>query len=300
MAIVLGDNRFGKAEVRLLHLRRTEEGSELTDLMVSSHLSGDLEQVHLTGDNAGVLTTDAQKNTAYAFAKQESPGELEAFGLRLARHFHGSVDSVSRAVIDLEGYGWRRIELDGSAAPHSFTRAGERRLATVTVSDEGEWVVSGLTDVTVLRSEGSAFEGFLRDPYTTAVPEARDRILATAITARWRHAATDTDWGTSFTEVRRLLLEAFATAPSRSLQQTLYCMGERVLEQRPEVAEIRLTMPNKHHFLADLRPFGLENVMDGGPLDAVFTVPDRPYGLIQGTVLRDELPKADHAFPRGT
>jgi urate oxidase len=297
MAIVLGDNRFGKAEVRMLHLHRDDAGSVLTDLMVSSHLSGALDAVHLTGDNAGVLTTDAQKNAVYAFARQEAPGEIESFGLRLARHFVSTVDTVDRAVVELESYGWQHIPVDGAPAPHSFTRAGsEKRLATVTVEGDQAWVVSGLTDLTVLRAKDSQFEGYLRDAYTTSVPEAKDRILATAVTARWRHIDAEADWAASFAAVRQTLLATFATAPSRSLQQTLYCMGTAVLEQRPEIAEVRLAMPNKHHFLADLSPFGLDNPMDGGDLDAVFTVPDRPYGLIEGTVVRDDVPTADHAW----
>jgi urate oxidase len=281
----------------MLHLHRDSTGSVLTDIMVSSHLSGALEEVHLSGDNTGVLTTDAQKNAVYAFARQQAPGEIEAFGLRLGRHFVETVDTVHRAVVELESYGWQHIPLAGGPAPHSFTRAGaEKRLATVTVEGDKAWVVSGLTDLTVLRAKDSQFEGYLRDRYTTGLPESKDRILATAVTARWRHVSADADWATSFACVRELLLATFATAPSRSLQQTLYCMGNAVLEQHPEIAEVRLAMPNKHHFLADLTPFGLDNPMAGGDLDAVFTVPDRPYGLIEGTVLRDDLPTADHAW----
>src|SRR5262249_12311291 len=67
---------------------------------------------------------------------------------------------------------------------------------------------------------------------------------------------------------------------SLSLQQTLYAMGEAVLAACPEVAEVRLSLPNKHHFLVDLGPFGLDNPGE------VFYPADRPYGLIEGTVCR--------------
>lgn len=298
MAIVLGDNRFGKAEVRMLHLHRDSAGSVLTDLNVSTHVSGALDAVHLEGDNTGIITTDAQKNTVFGFARKEPPGEIEEFGLRLARHFVSSVAVVHRACVELESYGWNPLTVDGSPAPHSFSRATERRLATVTATGADAWVISGLTDLVVLRAAGSEFHGFLIEPYTTMVPEADDRILATAVTARWRHRNTDSDWGDSYAEVRRILLETFATAPSRSLQQTLFRMGTQILEQRSEIVEVRLTMPNKHHFPADLRVFGMDNDMPGPGRDGdvVFTVPDRPYGLIEGTVLRDDVASADHAW----
>jgi urate oxidase len=159
----------------------------------------------------------------------------------------------------------------------------------VTVEGGDAWVISGLTDLVVLKSTGSEFTGFPRDEYTT-LPEDRDRILATAVTARWRYAGSTADWATSYAEVRRILLESFADKHSLALQQTLYYMAEQVLENRPEVAEIRMSMPNKHHFLVDLSPFGLVNDRE------VYYAADRPYGLIEGTVLRDDAPGAGPAW----
>ena len=91
-------------------------------------------------------------------------------------------------------------------------------------------------------------------------------------------------------DVRRILLESFAVKHSLALQQTLYYMGEQVLEAHPEVAEIRMSMPNKHHFLVDLSPFGLPND------NQVYYAADRPYGLIEGTVTRDDAPPAGRAW----
>jgi urate oxidase len=86
------------------------------------------------------------------------------------------------------------------------------------------------------------------------------------------------------------MIETFANKHSLSLQQTLYAMGEAVLEARPEIGELRFSMPNKHHFAVDLKPFGLEND------NQVFYAADRPYGLIEGTVTRDDAPPADQAW----
>jgi urate oxidase len=284
MAIVLGANRYGKAETRIVRVSRDGARHELTDLKVSVTLAGDLADAHLTGDNSHVLPTDSQKNAVYAFAREYGIAEIEDFGLVLARHFVDSQPAIDRARVSIEQYGWQRL------GDHSFQRdGGPTRTATVTCEGERAWVVSGLTDLVLLNSTGSEFWGFVKDPYTT-LPETRDRVLATAVTARWRHGTAEGDWGESYRETRRLLVEAFADTYSRSLQQTLYAMGHRVLDARSEIVEVRLSLPNKHHFLVDLAPFGLDNPGE------VYYAADRPYGLIEGDAVRDDAPPAGPAW----
>jgi urate oxidase len=308
MAIVLGANQYGKAEIRLLHVSRggdREAPHTVTDLNVTVTLSGELTATHLTGDNSAVLTTDTQKNTVYAFAQEHGVGAIEDFAVALARHFAESQAAISLARVTVEQYPWER--LDG----HSFARSGrEVRTATASHDGTGTWVVSGLRGLTVLKSAGSEFRGFPQDRYTT-LAETSDRILATAVQARWRHAsplppATDgpdgdekpggaegpdgDGWTASYRGARDLMLAAFADTHSYSLQQTLFAMGQRVLDGRPEIAEIRLSLPNKHHFEVDMSPFGLANA------GKVFYVSDRPYGLIEGTVTRDDAPPPGQAW----
>jgi urate oxidase len=236
-----------------------------------------------------VLTTDTQKNTVFAFAR-DGVGSPEEFGLRLARHFAGSYAWIAGARVAVESFGWNRIAVGGQPHEHAFRRTGgDVRTAVVTVDGDRAHVLAGLTDLVVLKSTGSEFWGFPRDPYTT-LADTRDRILATAVTARWRYTGTDLDFDACFDGVRTTLLEAFATTHSLALQQTLFAMGQAVLEQNTCVAEIRLSMPNKHHFLQDLSAFGLDNP------DLVYHADDRPYGLIEGTVLRDDVPPAPMAW----
>jgi urate oxidase len=289
MAIVLGPNQYGKAEVRVVAVDRTTPRHSLVDLNVSSSLRGDFAAAHTTGDNSHVLTTDTQKNTVFAFAR-DGVGAPEAFGLRLARHFAGSYDWITGARVAVESYGWERISVGGVEHDHSFRRTGgDVRTAVVTVDRDEAHVVAGLTDLVVLKTTGSEFWGFPRDRFTT-LAETRDRILATAVTARWRYTALDLDFDAVFAGVRTVLLESFAATHSLALQQTLYAMGEAVLQRFPEVAEVRLSMPNRHHFLQDLTAFGLDNP------DVVYRAEDRPYGLIEGTVLRDDVPPAAAAW----
>ena len=289
MAITLGGNQYGKAEVRVVAVDRSTPRHTLADLNVSTSLRGDFTAAHTTGDNGHVLPTDSQKNTVFAFAR-DGVGEPEQFGLRLARHFAGAYPWITGARVAIESYGWSRIDVGGQPHDHAFRRSGgEVRTAVVTVDGDEEHVLAGVSDLVVLKTTGSEFWGFPRDRYTT-LAETRERILATAVTARWRYASTEVDFAGCFAGVRAALLEAFAATHSLALQQTLYAMGEAVLERFAEVAEVRFSMPNKHHFLQNLSAFGLDNP------DVVYHADDRPYGLIEGTVRRDDVPPAEAAW----
>ncbi|MEU5418915.1 factor-independent urate hydroxylase [Streptomyces sp. NPDC020667] len=289
---ILGQNQYGKAETRVLKVTRDGATHHLKDLNVSVALSGDMEDVHLSGSNSRVLTTDTTKNTVFAFAKERGIASAEAFGVHLARHFVVSQPAVRTARIRLEEYAWERIATPGERQ-HSFVRANqETRTAQVTFDGRTWQVISGLKDLVVLNTTDSEFHGFVKDRYTT-LQETHDRILATQVHARWRHARFDDtarhpDWNGSYRATREHLLTAFADTYSYSLQQTLFRMGSRVIDRRPEIDEIRLSLPNKHHFLADLEPFGLKNDNE------VYFAADRPYGLIEATVLREG---AESAIP---
>jgi urate oxidase len=281
MAIVLGDNRYGKAETRLLRVTRHGDRHEIRELTVSTALQGDFAASHLLGDNAAILPTDSQKNTVYAFAADAPLGEIEDFALRLARHFVATTHAVHRATVHVDEHPWAHIEIGGADHPHAFRRAGdERRQARAVVEHGGAWVAAGLDGLVVLKSAGSEFRGFARDRYTT-LQETGDRILATAVTARWRYSSMDAGWRASFDATRAILLQSFAGHHSHSLQHTLFEMGRSVLEARPEIGAIRLVLPNRHHYDVDVTAFGQAGRHE------VFHIDDRPYGLIEGTVVRE-------------
>ncbi len=284
--VKLGANQYGKAEVRLVRVARGAGpgGADvIRDFSVSSSLSGDLAGSHLTGDNSQVLATDTQKNTAYAFAGALGAVEPEVLALELARHFVSSQAAITRARLKVEEYPWEPVGSGG----HSFARRGGFVRCTRVVHDEeaGTIVVSGVEGLTVLNTTRSEFWGFPRDPYTT-LAETRDRVLATEVSAWWRYRTaegmTGAGWVAAFEAACGALLGAFSGTYSYSLQQTLYAMGEAVLAAVPQACEVRLALPNKHHFLVDLEPFGQEN------RDEVYFAADRPYGLIEGTVLADD------------
>ncbi|KND33078.1 factor-independent urate hydroxylase [Streptomyces acidiscabies] len=282
---LLGQNQYGKAETRVVRIVRDGATHHIRDLNVSVSLSGEMTEVHYSGSNASVLPTDTTKNTVYAFAKEYGIDSAEQFGIDLARHFVASQETIHQARVRIEEFAWERIANAGEGE-HSFVRKGQETRLTQVTFDGSSWeIVSGLKDLTVLNSTNSEFWGYVKDQYTT-LPEAYDRILATDVTARWRFNWSGAEgelpnWQESYEETKRHILEAFAETYSLSLQQTLYAMGARVVEHRPEIDEIRFSLPNKHHFLVDLKPFGLKNDNE------VYFAADRPYGLIEATILRD-------------
>jgi urate oxidase len=286
----LGANQYGKAEVRLVRVSRGAGpgGADLLrDWNISTSLSGDLADSHLTGSNAKVLPTDSQKNKAYALAKELGRDvEPEAFAIELASFFVASQEPITRARVSVDEYGWTPIGATG----YSFARSGDLVRATTVHVDSalGLSVVSGLRDLTLLNTTASEFWGYPKDAYTT-LPETDDRVLATSVNASWRfrpEAATDgADWGSAFSLAKSTILATFAFSYTYSLQQMLYAIGAALLDAVPAVCEVRLALPNKHHYLADLAPFGLSNDRE------VYLAGDRPYGLIEGTVLADDAPE---------
>ena len=287
MGIRLGENRYGKAEVRMVHLDRSKPQHVIKDLNVTSQLMGDFTAAHSTGDNSLVIATDTQKNTVYTLAKIGGVGPIEEFALRMARNFVDKYEWITGSRQEIEEYSWVSVLADGEPVGHSFSRGSSEIRNTVVWKDgDSETVISGLTDLVLLNSAHSEFHGFPQVEYTSLV-ETDDRILATACSVRWIYTGVDNDtadWDGLFAGIRALMLKKFATTHSLALQQTLYAMGEAVLEEFPMVGEIRFSMPNKHHFLVPMEHFGLSNDNE------VFYAADRPYGLIQAAVVRDDAP----------
>ena len=290
MAIILGDNQYGKAENRVVRIVRDTARHEIHDLNVTTAMRGPFAPAYLVGDQSNVLPTDTQKNTAFAFAKTVGVESIEAYGLALARHFVSTVGPIEGARIEIEEFSWQRAVIDGVEHDHTWTRSGaEVRTAAVTVDATGEHVIGGFKDLVILKSTGSEFADFLEDPYTTLQP-THDRVMATSLVAKWRFGSTQVDWNAVYPRVKAIMVREFATLQSLALQQTLWHMGRAVLEEVTEVVEVTLSAPNKHHFVVDLAPFGMENNSE------VFIAADRPYGLIEARVVRDDAPPAHEAW----
>jgi urate oxidase len=278
----LTENSYGKSRVRLTKVVRAGATHSLVELTVQITLGGDFRRVYTHGDNSPCIPTDTMKNTVYALAKSTDFGSAEEFGETLASHFLESFAHVDWAEVDIEQVLWARIQVDGTPHPHAFQKTGPgTRTVFVRGEREGRRLIrGGIAALEIIKTTRSRFDGFLRDPYTT-LQDTADRILATMVDACWEYSARPADFNAVFESARRAILEAFAAHDSRSVQQTLYAMGEMVLARVPEINSVSFTMPNQHRLLVNLQPFGMTNENE------IFVATSEPFGLIKGTVARE-------------
>lgn len=279
--IELGRNRYGKAAIHLVRVAREDRGHRVRDVIVAVALEGDFTAAHTDGDNALVVATDTMKNTAFAYARDHLAGSIEAYGRALAEHFL-EFAQVDRATVNVREHLWRAIEVGGKPARDAFLRGGDGvRMATVAATRGETAIEAGIEDLVAMKTTRSGFSGFPRDRYTT-LPETDDRLMATKITAIWRYGSPDLDFDATFEAVKGTLLEVFADHDSPSVQTSIWIMAKAMLERHEAVEEVRMVLPNLHHWLADLSPFGMTNDAE------VYVSTTEPHGLIEATVRRSE------------
>jgi len=270
---ILAADTYGKSRVRLIKLARREGRHDVKEITFQILFRGDFLSCYETGDNSKILPTDTIKNTVYALARRHDIASIEEFGQRLVEHFLKNNPQVADVRVEMTEHLWSRI------AAAAFSRESQKRTALLTGTRDGVTVEAGIDDLTILKSTGSAFEGYIKDPYTT-LKETKDRIFATAVRGVWRYASSSIDFNAAWRGIRQTILDTFAAHDSLSVQHTLHAIGRQVLNAFPEVVEIQLTMPNKHALLVDLSPFGLDNPNE------VFLPIDEPSGYIEGKLVR--------------
>jgi urate oxidase len=282
MVVKLAENNYGESRVRLLRVVRQEGRHDIKELTVGIRFEGDFQAAHTKGENKKILPADTMKNSVYVIARQYPVEAIEDFALHLIEHFLTYNEQVSRVRIEITENPWSRIPHGTKPHAFAFARANGQgeRTAILRGSREGIMTRAGVQNLDVLKTAKSAFDGFLRDPYTT-LKEDRNRILSTTIQADWLYEGDEVEFSPVWYGVRQTLLETFAEHDSKSIQHTLYAMGEAVLATFDRIREIHLSLPNKHFNLADLAPFGMDNPGE------VFLATDEPYGLIEATLRKE-------------
>lgn len=278
----MGPNRYGKSGIRLAVVTRGDPAHRFTDLGIDIRLHGDFDAAHVEGDNAAVLPTDTMRGTCHALAR-DGIDSVVAYGQRVAARLLEASPAVERAVVDLTVHPWEPLIVDGQAHPHAFRPAagGTPTFGVDLTRGRPAVVTGGIRGTRVLKTTGSAFSGFLTDQYTT-LAEIRDRVMATTVDATWGTTGPDVDHDALSAAVPTTFVTAFARHDgSESVQHTLHAMGTAALDAHPALAWIHFVMPNEHHIVSDLSPYGLDNP------GVVHLVADRPYGVIEGTVARE-------------
>jgi urate oxidase len=279
--ITLAENSYGKSRVRLAKVKRHADRHEFREWTIDIRLEGDFESCFIAGDNSKILPTDTMKNTVYSLARSSSADTMEEFGKELISFFLSRNPQISAARVSLSEKAWEHLRANGKSHPTAFVQSsGECQTAEVAASRNGAPSIrSGLENLVIMKTADSEFAGFLKDSLTT-LPETTDRLFATSARARWHYASVDLPFAALRSRVRDILLGVFASHTSKSVQHTLYAMGERALADVPEIDEIELTMPNKHYLPVDLSRIGQDNPNE------IFVPIDEPHGTIEARIRR--------------
>ncbi|HKF52704.1 MAG TPA: urate oxidase [Candidatus Acidoferrales bacterium] len=282
MTIELAQNDYGESRIRLLRVMHRGGLHEVKDLTLSVRLEGAFEAAHVKGENRAILPSDTIKNTVYVLAKQYPAEAIEEFAFHLTEHFLTYNPQVARIEVRISERPWSRVTIGEKGHASAFVgRASEKRTTRISAGREALALESGIEDLLVMRTSGMAFEGFLRDPYTT-LEESKQRVLSTALNAAWSYEFPEPEmpFSTMWHGVRKTLLETFAAHESKSVQNTIHVLGQAVLENFEAISEIRLSMPDNYCSPVNLKPFGMENENE------VFAPLQEPQGTAAATLRR--------------
>ena len=281
LMITLSENRYGKSRIRVVKVKRHPDRHDFREWTVEILVEGDFEPCFVRGDNSKILPTDTMKNTVYSLARNSAAECMEDFAKEVISFLLDRNPQISAARVSLSENSWEHLHLDGKAHPTAFVQSsGERQTAEIRAARGGVLSIrSGLENLVILKTAGSEFVGFIKDSLTT-LPEMADRLFGSVVRASWNYSSSVASFVTLRSKIREILLSTFAGHTSKSVQHTLYAMGEAVLVNVAEVKQIELTLPNKHYLLANLERFGQNNPNE------IFVPIDEPHGYIEARIRR--------------
>ncbi|KAL4576712.1 hypothetical protein LXL04_012810 [Taraxacum kok-saghyz] len=306
------EQRHGKERVRVGRVWRSREDGRhfFVEWNVSISLLSDCIPAYVRADNSDIVATDTMKNTVrylldycfildvYVKAKECSEKvSVEEFAILLAKHFTSLYPQVTTAIIKIVEKPWERISISGQPHNHGFKLGSERHTTQVILNKNGNLqLTSGVDGLALLKTTQSGFEGFIRD-LNTILPETRERMLATEVSASWRYQFESLQsisrgplgFTEKYLDVKKVLVDTFFGPPkqgvySPSVQATLYDMAKAVLARFPDVSSIQLKMPNIHFLPVNLS--SKTNPVIVKFEDDVYLPTDEPHGSIEASLSR--------------
>ena len=251
------------------------------DLTVSLRFEGDFGAAFKEGRPAGVVPGEALKTLIHACAREHKVDEIERFGLDLCQRVLGTHAQITRVRAEITEQPWSRIEVGGKAQGQAFVIGGpEQRATAITSNGTQVAVVSSIENLTLMRSAGFS-------PSKTRVvsdkpgDEGLPPLVVGTLAVRWTYNSPDVTFGAYRQSVRRAVLETMALHATRSVQYTLYAIGDVLLASYPEISLVSLAMHERPYRPADLFHAHLENP------DELFVSADEPVGIVEVTLDRD-------------
>jgi urate oxidase len=274
-------NRYGKGRVRVMRIHRDGDRHEVSQLNIKAMVEGDFSRTFTHADNSSTVSTDTIKNVVNVVARENTALSPEEFCQVLAKKFFDTYPQIDSVAITSHETKWERLSFVGKPHPHSFVLdSNGKPTVEVTAGRSGApTLVSGIDGFAFMKSTQSGWENYVKDRYTT-IPETADRMCATSMVASWKWSGRPASYSATNARILATLLEVFSTTYSKSVQDSLYRMGESALAAVPEISEISMACPNMHFIPMNLSAFGLDNNND------VFLPTDEPHGQIECTVGR--------------
>ncbi|KAE8735744.1 Uricase-2 isozyme 1 [Hibiscus syriacus] len=294
------EQRHGKARVRVARVWRSKDGRHhfMVEWNVNISLLSNCVAAYVSDDNSDIVATDTMKNTVYVKAKECSEQlSPEKFAILLGEHFTSFYPQVYTAIVKIVEKPWERISVNSQPHDHGFKLGSEKHTAEAIVQKSSVLqLTSGIEGLSLLKTTQSGFEGFIRDKYT-ALPETRERMLATEVTASWRYSYESVSsipqeplyFNDHYLNVKKVLVDTFFGPPvggvySVSVQSTLLQMEKAVLGRFTDISSVQLKMPNIHFLPVNISSKDNGNIVKFN--DDVYLPTDEPHGSIEASLSR--------------
>lgn len=263
---------YGKGDVIVYRLDRSGTASagrsRVFGASVLMLIYGDaFWPTYTTGDNTGLIATDSMKNFIHRETLGYAGDDLADYCRFLGTKFLDTYPQTEGVQVSAVEAPYATLD-----SPVAYAPAGpDRAMARVELS-RGRIIeaTSGLRGFKLLRLGGSAFQGFVRDEYTT-LPDTTNRPLHMWLDLEWRY----TDPGGAFAtgdvgRARHIVHDVFQSFESGSIQQLIHQMGTRLLAERPGLSEVHLEANNRTW----------DTMAERGDDLGVYTEARPPYGCL--------------------
>jgi len=289
---MLGYNKYGKANVKFLRVVKETPKHLVHEVKAKMQLEGDFNESFETGNNRQVVPTDTMKNSLYIYAKKFNLNCLEEWAIEVGKDMLQRHNQISVVNLELEESNWERIKINGIEHNHAFLKREGIRFATMKMQRNGQIKLNcGIKDLIIMKSTQSGFENYVKDEYTTLV-ETKDRVFCTKLFVSWEFNVSKPskiDFNSIYSNNLNLSLQTLAGQDplkgeySGSVQQTLFQLGKKILQQNNSIDRVFISLPNVHYFLVHFQRFktNLTNQNE------VFETFDGPHGLIEAVVERN-------------
>ena len=228
---------------------------------------------YTTGDNSSLVATDSMKN----FIQRETlnfPGDdLEAYCQFLGEKFMGLYPQAEGAQVTASQIPYETLTASGISFVPAGPDCANARLELVRdgAALKTQELRSGIKGFRLLRLNGSAFKGFVRDQYTT-LPDILNRPLHMWLDLDWSYINAESAFskGAVTAGARKIVHEVFDGFESGSIQQIIHQIGTRMLNDISAIAEIHLEANNRTW----------DTITEAGDTLGVYTDARPPYGCL--------------------